>query len=159
MPKAHDLMSAELGVTNTDWAHVAARLSPDRNYWIASTTATGAPHAAPVWGVVVAEQFYFYSERRTAKARNIQLEPRVVVHLESAEHVVIVHGRMFDVGRPSDRPDVTHALSVKYDDPGDQQYLPSSDEDFDVLYRLDAERALLWELSDYVGSQQRWSAS
>lgn len=143
----------------TDWAQIAARLAPARNYWLGSTTASGAPHAAPVWGVVLDDQFYVYSERRTAKAKNIERDPRVVVHLESAEHVVIVHGRMIDEGQLSDVPGVIHALSVKYDAPGDGQYLPSGDEDFDVLYRLQAEHALLWELSDYDGSQQRWSSS
>ena len=144
---------------DTDWAHIASRLAPARNYWLGTTTASGAPHVAPVWGAVLDDEFYVYSERRTAKAKNIERDPRVVVHLESAEHVVIVHGRMIDEGRPSDVPGVVHALSVKYDAPGDGRYLPSVDEDFDVLYRLQAERALLWELSDYDGSQQRWSSS
>ena len=86
-------------------------------------------------------------------------DPRIVVHLESAEHVVIVYGRMIDMGRPMDVPAVVSALKVKYDAPGDDQYLPSADEDFDVLYLLQPERALLWELLDYNGSQRRWSSS
>jgi len=147
------------GAREMAWRHIAARLASARNYWLGTTAAGGAPHAAPVWGVVVDEQFYAYSERRTAKAKNIERDPRVVVHLESAEHVLIVHGQMIDEGRPSDVPDVVHALSVKYDAPGDDQYLPSVDEDFDVLYRLQAERALLWELSGYEASQRRWSSS
>jgi len=140
-----------------DWAEVAARLAPARNYWLGTTTAGGAPHAAPAWGVVVDGQFYTYSERKTVRARNLVLDPRIVIHLESAEHVVIVHGRMLDVGRPVEEPEVVDALSVKYDAPGDDQYLPSTDEAFDVLYLLQPERALLWELLDFDGSQQRWS--
>ena len=155
----HDWVVTNGGGANANWPQIAARLAPARNYWLGTSTASGAPHAAPVWGVVVHDQFYVYSERRTAKAKNIERDPRVVVHLDSAEHVLIVHGRMIDEGRPSDVPHVVHALSVKYDAPGDAQYLPSADEDFDVLYRLQAERALLWELSDYDGSQQRWSSS
>ena len=154
---AHDWMMTSDGAADTDWAHIAARLAPARNYWLGTTTASDAPHATPIWGVVVDDRFYGYSERRTAKAKNIERDPRVVLHLESAEHVVIVHGRMIDEGRPSDLPGVVHALSVKYDAPGDDQYLPSVDEDFDVLYLLQPERALLWELSDFDGSQQRWS--
>jgi len=142
-----------------DWSEVAARLAPARNYWLGTTTRGGAPHAAPVWGVVVDDQFYIHSERRTAKARHLVRDPRIVVHLESAEHVVIVYGRMIDVGRPKDVPEVVDALGVKYDSPGDDQYLPSTDDAFDVLYLLQPERALLWELSDYDGSQRRWSLS
>jgi hypothetical protein len=142
-----------------DWAEVATRLAPARSYWLGTTTAGGEPHAAPVWGVVLDDQFYVYSERRTAKAKHLVRDPRIVVHLESAEHVVIVYGRMIDVGRPTDVPEVVDALSVKYDSAGDDQYLPSTDDAFDVLYLLQPERALLWELSDYDGSQRRWSLS
>ena len=142
-----------------DWAEVATRLAPARSYWLGTTTAGGEPHAAPVWGVVLDDQFYVYSERRTAKAKHLVRDPRIVVHLESAEHVVIVYGRMIDVGRPTDVPEVVDALSVKYDSTGDDQYLPSTDDAFDVLYLLQPERALLWELSDYDGSQRRWSLS
>jgi Pyridoxamine 5'-phosphate oxidase len=142
-----------------DWAEVAKRLASARNYWLGTTTVGGAPHAAPVWGVVVDGQFYIYSERHTAKARHLLQDPRAVVHLESAEHVVIVHGQMIDMGRPIDVPEVVDALSVKYKAPEDEPYLPSADNTFDVLYLLQPERALLWELSDYDASQQRWSLS
>ena len=32
------------------WAEVAERLSAARTYWLGTTTVSGAPHAAPVWG-------------------------------------------------------------------------------------------------------------
>jgi hypothetical protein len=142
-----------------EWAEVATRFAPARNYWLGTTTAGGAPHAAPVWGVVVDDQFYIYSERKTAKAKHLVRDSRIVVHLESAEHVVIVYGRLIDVGRPIDMHEVVDALRVKYDRAGDDQYLPSTDDAFDVLYLLQPERALLWDLSDYDGSQRRWSSS
>jgi hypothetical protein len=48
------------------WAEVAGRLSPARTYGL-GTTPPGAPHAAPVWGVVAGETLYLYSERSTVK--------------------------------------------------------------------------------------------
>lgn len=33
-----------------------------RNYWLCTTTPAGAPHAAPVWGVVTGGTLYLYSE-------------------------------------------------------------------------------------------------
>jgi len=45
----------------------------------------------------------FFSERRTAKARHVATNPRVVVHLESAEDVVIVNGSLDDLGLPQER--------------------------------------------------------
>ena len=75
-----------------DWPEAAARLAASRNYWLGTTMPSGAPHAAPVWGVVAGQTLYLYSERSTVKARNIAADPRVVVHLESGDDVLIVPG-------------------------------------------------------------------
>jgi len=137
---------------------VAERLAASRNYWLGTTNADGSPHATPVWGVVVNGTLYLYSERTTAKARNLARDCRAVVHLESAEEVVIVHGELNDLGRPTDVPEVVQALEDKYDQPDDQPYLPSGDAAFDVLYSLRPRRALVWSLSNYDASQRRWTA-
>jgi nitroimidazol reductase NimA-like FMN-containing flavoprotein (pyridoxamine 5'-phosphate oxidase superfamily) len=141
-----------------EWADVAGRLAPARSYWLATASSSAVPHATPVWGVVVDEDFYFYSERSTVKARDLADNPRVVMHLESAEDVLIVHGTVDDLGLPSDHSAVVEALLRKYADPDDAQYLPSADPSFDVLYVLRPRRALAWRLEDWDGSQRRWSS-
>jgi Pyridoxamine 5'-phosphate oxidase len=141
-----------------NWTDVAGRLSVARNYWLGSTTASGAPHAAPVWGVVTGETLYLYSERSTVKARNLAADPRVIIHLESAEDVLIVRGVAEDLGTPAMVPTVVAALAAKYTRPEDQQYLPDRDPDFDVVYALRPQSALAWRLDDYAASQRRWSA-
>jgi len=118
------------------WAEVAGRLSAARTYWLGTTARSGAPHAAPVWGVVVDWTLYLYSERSTVKARNLAADPRVVIHLESGEDVLIVHGVAEDLGPPGQVPAVVAALSAKYDRPEDRPYLPEADPDFDVVYAL-----------------------
>ena len=140
------------------WADVCARLAPARSYWLVTVSAAGSPHAAPVWGVAVGDAFYVYSERSTVKARNLAANRRVVVHLESAEDVVIVHGEAEDLGHPGATSDVVAALAAKYPDPEDAAYLPSEDPDFDVLYVIRAHRAMTWRLDDYDASQRRWRA-
>lgn len=140
------------------WEEVANRLATARSYWLATTDPSGGPHTAPVWGVVLDDALYLYSERRTAKARNVGADPRVVVHLENAEDVVIVHGVLEDLGRPGARADVLQALSAKYSSPEDAQYLPTTDPDFDVLWCLRPLKALLWQLADYDATQARWHA-
>jgi nitroimidazol reductase NimA-like FMN-containing flavoprotein (pyridoxamine 5'-phosphate oxidase superfamily) len=144
--------------TELTWSDVAARLAPARSYWLVTASATGSPHAAPVWGTVVRDDLYVYSQRSTVKARNLAANPRVVVHLESAEDVVIVHGRAEDLGHPGSWNGVLAALAAKYPDPEDAQYLPSEEPDFDVLYAIRPERALTWRLEDYDDSQARWRA-
>jgi hypothetical protein len=140
------------------WAEVAARLAAARNYWLCSTTQAGAPHAAPVWGVVTSQVLYLYSERRTVKARNLAADPRVVVHLESGDDVVIVRGTATDLGAPARLPAVVAALSAKYTGAGDRRYLPEADPDFDVVYAISPQSAMTWHLSDYEASQRRWAA-
>jgi hypothetical protein len=71
--------------------------------------------------------------------------------------VVIVYGRVEDLGEPNAFDQVTAALSEKYNEPGDTDYLPAVDTSYDVLYRLEPERALLWRLADFQTSQRRWS--
>ena len=119
-----------------EWAEVATRLAASRNYWLGTTSRSGAPHAAPGWGVIVGQTLHLYSERRTVKARNIAADPRVVVHLESADDVVIVRGTAEDLGTPADVPEVVAALAAKYPDPADRPYLPDADPDFDVVYAI-----------------------
>jgi general stress protein 26 len=140
------------------WPEIAARLAPARNYWLCTTTPSGAPHAAPVWGVVTGHTLYLYSERRTVKARNLADDPRVLVHLESGEDVLIVRGTAEDVGAPADVPEVMAALSSKYTSEADRQYLPDADPDFDVVFAIRPQSAMIWRLADYETSQRRWTS-
>ena len=140
------------------WPEVAARLAAARSYWLGTTLPSGAPHAAPVWGVVVGDVLYLYSERSTVKARNLAADPRVVVHLESADDVVIVRGTAADLGTPAQVPEVVAGLSAKYTNAADQPYLPDADPDFDVVWAIRPQSAMLWRLPDYEGSQRRWNS-
>ncbi|HMD94273.1 MAG TPA: pyridoxamine 5'-phosphate oxidase family protein, partial [Trebonia sp.] len=83
--------------SNLSWAEVAVRLAVARNYWLTTTSPSGAPHAAPVWGAVIDHTLCLYSERNTRKARNLAADPRLVVHLESGDDVVIVRGTAEDL--------------------------------------------------------------
>ena len=139
------------------WAEIAERLCAPRQYWLSTTNPSGGPHAAPVWGVVNEETLYFYSQRKTVRARNLAADPRAVVHLESGEDVLIVRGRLDDLGTPAEVPFFVAALAAKYTRPEDQQYLPSNDPDFDVVYALRPQSAMAWRLDDFTASQRRWS--
>ena len=140
------------------WPEVAARLAAARSYWLCTTMPGGAPHAAPVWGVVTNHTLYLYSERRSVKARNLATDPRVVLHLESAEDVVIVRGTAEDLGIPAQVPEVVMALSAKYTGQPDRRYLPGADPDFDIVYAIRPQSAMMWRLADYEGSQRRWTS-
>ena len=147
-----------MGDDTVTWPEIATCLAAARSYWLCSTMPSGAPHAAPVWGVVANRTLYLYSERRTVKARNLAADPRLVLHLESAEDVVIVRGTAQDMGTPAQVPGVVTALSAKYASDADRQYLPDADPSFDVVYAVRPQSAMTWRLADYEGSQRRWTA-
>jgi Pyridoxamine 5'-phosphate oxidase len=138
------------------WPEVAARLAAARSYWLCTTIPSGAPHAAPVWGVVISHVLDLCSERRTVKARNLAVDPRVVVHLESAGDVVIVRGTVEDLGTPAQVPEVVAGLSVKYADEEDRQYLPDADPDFDVVYAIRPQSAMMWHCRRSLRSQHEY---
>ncbi|WP_375499002.1 pyridoxamine 5'-phosphate oxidase family protein [uncultured Jatrophihabitans sp.] len=138
------------------WPSIAERLAPARSYWLNTVDRDGGPHVVPVWGAVLSGVWYSYTERSTSRARNLAGDPRVAVHLDDAEDVLIVHGTLVDIGPPNGRSDVVKAFAAKYTRPDDVPFLPSSDPAFDVLVALRPTRALAWRLSDYENSHRRW---
>jgi PPOX class probable F420-dependent enzyme len=141
-----------------DWSEVAGLLTPWRNYWVCTVAGDGAPHAAPVWGVVLGEVLFFFTEQDTVKARNLAGDPRVVIHSESGDDVLIVRGTARVVGRPREHPGVIEAFAAKYTAPGDAQYLPAAGDRVNEIYAVSPTSAMTWELDAYEGSQRRWAA-
>ena len=77
-----------------DWSWAEERLASSRNYWIVTTGGDGGPAAAPVWGVWSDSALYFGTNPQSLKGRNLARDPRVVIHLESGDEVVILRGRI-----------------------------------------------------------------
>jgi PPOX class probable F420-dependent enzyme len=139
------------------WSDVSARLEVEKVYWLHTTGPDGAPNASPVWGASVAETLYVYSRTATVKARNLSLNPRVALHLESGTEVLIVHGELEHRGHPRQRPEVLNAFGAKYHEPDEVAFLPSEDPAFDVLYALEPRWAITWSLPDTAASTRRWA--
>jgi len=141
-----------------DWSEVAALMAPWRNYWVCTTTVDHAPHAAPVWGVVVDGVLFFYTEDTTVKARNLAADSRVVIHSESGDDVVIVTGTAEQVGRPGQHPVVVSAFASKYSAADDAQYLPAAGDRINAFYALRPSTAISWLMDAFDSSQRRWAA-
>jgi Pyridoxamine 5'-phosphate oxidase len=77
-----------------DWSWAVERLATARNYWIVTTGAGGRPHAAPVWGLWLDDALVFGTSPKSRKGKNLDRDPRVVVHLESGDEVVILEGNI-----------------------------------------------------------------
>jgi nitroimidazol reductase NimA-like FMN-containing flavoprotein (pyridoxamine 5'-phosphate oxidase superfamily) len=74
------------------WSHVADRMTRAQHYWICTAGSDGQPHATPVDGVWLDDRLYFGGSAQTRRQRNLAVNPRVAVHLESGSDVVILQG-------------------------------------------------------------------
>ncbi len=77
------------------WSWAARHLTGARNYWVITASASGRPHALPVWGVWDDEQhrFCFSCGPRSRKAANIAANPQVSFAPEDTVEAVSVEGR------------------------------------------------------------------
>ncbi len=90
---------ADYGVNSPEWkalpwSWAADRLIPNKNYWVITVSAGGAPSAMPVWGVWSDEdhRFMFSCSPNARKARNIRSNPRVAFTLDNTVEAVSVEG-------------------------------------------------------------------
>jgi len=93
------------------WSWAEERLTASRNYWLATSSPGGGPHAMPVWGLWQRGGFVFSSDASSRKGRNLAADPRVVVHLESGDDVVVVEGSAETI---DPTPELLAAYATKY---------------------------------------------
>jgi hypothetical protein len=159
MPAGYGPVEGLEGALPWEWAE--RRLVDARNYWVATTAQDGAPHVAPVWGVWVRDMLWFGTDPASAKGRNLDRDDRVVVHLESGDEVVIVHGRAEAV-RFHDLDEATagavdDAYAAKYVDVETGQPLRLSDgPDGAIVHRVVPRRLLGWLEHDFLRTRTRW---
>jgi general stress protein 26 len=127
------------------WSHVCQRMEGAINYWIATTDTDGCPHATPMWGVWLDGTLYFDGSPRTRRGRNMEANPAIVVHLESGEDVVIIHGEAQQIRGLDDKElavRLAETYSAKYASRG---YEPTPDIwDTGGLYYLQPRVAFAW---------------
>jgi general stress protein 26 len=75
------------------WSEVRQRLEQSKYFWFSTADANGRPHARPIWGAWVNNTLYSEGGvERTQWGRDLLANPRLQVHLESANDVVIIDG-------------------------------------------------------------------
>lgn len=135
-----------------EWAWVDAQMAQSRNYWIVTAAPDGTPHAKPVWGVWVDGHLYFGSGPQTRTARNLAVNSRASVHLESGDDVVILDGTIepVTVSDPALKQRLNDAYKAKYNMPileGDSS---------GPLYMLRHQTVLAWLEKDFPKTATRW---
>ncbi|MGH9246858.1 MAG: pyridoxamine 5'-phosphate oxidase family protein [Acidimicrobiales bacterium] len=95
------------------WSHVVRRLETASHHWVATASPGGRPHARPVDGIVVDGTLHF-SGGDVRWMKNLRANPRVSMHLESADDVVIVDGRVEWVDAPDRVSRINAASKAKF---------------------------------------------
>jgi PPOX class probable F420-dependent enzyme len=149
MPESYGLRPAAAGLL--PWGGVTERLAAARNYWVATTRPDGRPHAVPVWGLWLDGAFYFGTERRSLKARNLAANPAVAVHLESGDDAVMLEGAAAEVTDPARLARFDEAYVAKYavrmrDIPGELS-----------VWAVRPRVALAWQEKDFPGTATRFT--
>jgi len=97
------------------WSRVEDVLAGARNYWIATATPDGRPHAAPVWALWLDGLVYFSTGKESRKGRNLAVNPNLIVHVESPSgEIVIVEGRAEEVSDEATLRPIWDAYKQKY---------------------------------------------
>ena len=134
-----------------DWIHAEQRLKRARNYWIATTRPDGTSHAVPVWGVWVEGSLYFATSRRSVKGRNLAHSPGLVVHLMSANDVVILEGEVEEVRDRASFDAIDVAYRTKYG-----MGVAEAGEEGAVWYVVRPKKAHAWLENDFPNTATRW---
>ena len=130
------------------WSWADERLAASRNYWIVTAGAEGMPNAVPVWGIWVDGAVHFGTNTRSRKGRDLARDPRVVIHLESGDEVVILQGEVQPYVLDEQ---IADAFKAKYD------WRPNpEDPNGDGWYLLRPRRALAWLEADYPKTATRF---
>ena len=129
------------------WSFVQQQMDSARNYWLATVSPQGRPHAAPLWGVWFEDRFYFSIGATSRKGRNAAANPQVVVHLESGDEVVILEGKLEEIAPGTLFDQLDQVYYQKY-----EVHLTSDN----PVYGLAAERVFAWREYDFPTSATRW---
>ena len=137
------------GMLTWDW--VDRQMRQARNYWLCTTCPNGRPHAVPVWAAWVEGYLYFGTDRSSVKARNIQNDNRVVIHLESGDETLIVEGTL---SMSNESEDLQSAIGRVYLDKYGLD--PALDEEDVRQYRLQPHKIMAWLESDFPSTATYW---
>jgi hypothetical protein len=133
------------------FSHAEERLAKSRNYWICTSRPDGRPHSIPVWGFWIDGAVCFGTARSSCKARNLEHNAAVSIHLDSGDDVVIVEGTAVEV-------DLTDKLTFKKLDAVSRakykmplMVMPES-----VVYSVRPRVVLAWTEKDFPKNATRW---
>lgn len=91
-PVAEAIPSVPEHVAPTPWREALTRLENGRIYWLATQLPDGRSHVRPVLALWLDYRLYFVAGSGSRKARNLVLDPRCSVALETSDAHLVVEG-------------------------------------------------------------------
>ena len=146
LPASYGIQPAASGEGTLPWGFVSERMHSAHNYWLVTSRRDGRPHAVPLWGVWVDGAFFFSTDAESRKARNLRLNPKVVVHLESGDEVVILEGQADVVREAGSQARLDSMYFAKY----------GFHMEGGPIYRVRVYTALAWRERDFPSSATRF---
>ncbi len=135
------------------WNKIDTWLRGFRSIWVGTTRPDGRPHAVPVWYIWDGQTLYFASNRTSQKARNLSLQPSIVVHAGDGDDAIILEGRAAVVTDPNEWAHVNEAYGEKYVDPHSGAHATIAESD--NLYQMQVFRIMAWEYG-VVATRTDW---
>ena len=128
------------------WDWIDRRLRSMREIWVA-TAGGGAPDAVPVWFWWDGETVYFSTKADSRKARNIERQPRVVLHNGDGADPIIIKGLAARVEAREELERVDRAYAEKYVAPDSGESATIFIEG-DVVFRVRPRRVQAWSYAN-----------
>jgi beta-lactamase superfamily II metal-dependent hydrolase len=122
------------------WEHANDKLAGEMVYWVSTATRLGRPHAVPVWGIWKQNRFYFETDPKSAKGRNLLNNQSLVVHVQDGNDTVILEGS----ARREKRKETLNQLRKDY--VRKYQYTPDwSNEEDQIVFMIEPTIVHAWK--------------
>jgi nitroimidazol reductase NimA-like FMN-containing flavoprotein (pyridoxamine 5'-phosphate oxidase superfamily) len=149
----YGLLPANQGSGLLPWSWAEERFGASRNYWVATVTPGGRPHAMPVWGVWSEDAFWFSSSNGSRKTRNLRANPHCAVTSEDADNPVVLEGLAHAVTEQAALARVLAWENAKY---GTDYGIETLDPAANTCFRVQPVWAFAIKQGDFTGSPTRW---
>ena len=135
-----------------DWETLLWRFAAERSYWLSS--ADGAPHAMPVWGIWQNNAFKFSTASTSKKAMNLRANPVAVVHTANTESTLIMECNVTEIANADELHLFIDEYNPKY------KWAMTMDDVREGVFSLTPFKAFAWsggEGDAFSNTATRWT--
>jgi PPOX class probable F420-dependent enzyme len=150
------MLPAEQGSGLLPWSWAVQQLTGSRNYWLATVSPDGQPHAMPVWGAWLDGALWFSGGGQSRKMRNLTHQPRCALTTEDAEQPVLLQGIAEVVLDPGLIAAFLDASNAKY---GTDLGVDFLNPNVNSTVRVPPRVVIALREADFTGSPTRWTFS